>query len=58
MKVLVAVSLLFIAAALTFALLGIWTGDGRWGLTAIVAGVVGFFGVLVWSILMDGRENY
>ena len=42
-----------VPATLIAALLGIWSGDGRWETTALVTGIVGFLSFMVVGLIHE-----
>lgn len=45
-----------LAACVITALFAVWTGDGRWGATALIAALVGFVLIAGGALSMDGAR--
>lgn len=43
----VCVIVMFVVAAITFVMLGIWTGDERWGQTGTVFGILSIVSIMI-----------
>jgi hypothetical protein len=57
MRTAIALLIALILATVAFALLGIWTGDGRWGWTAGVTGGLALLAGFPIAFLLDEMDR-